>query len=139
MYIRKEAELRESVRDRYFAADLQFRIKVIGAFEASSGWLIRKRPSRETIYSCLLAPEPGATLMGKSATGVPAAKVAPDVVIAEAINFPSPPIKKISLPSARHHGWMPPPVDTCHLTPRTGNGCTKTSNRPESFVSYATQ
>jgi hypothetical protein len=104
---------------------------VIGALEASNGWLIKKRPSRETIYSCLLAPEPGATLTGKSATGVPAVKVAPDVVIVEAINFPSPPIKKISLPSGRHRGWIPPPVETCHLAVAEGNGCTTISSRPD--------
>src|SRR5438093_3167717 len=34
---------------------------------------------------------------------------------------------------------MPPPVDTCHLPLGTGNGCTTISNRPDSFVSYATQ
>ena len=36
---------------------------------ASTGWLIRKRPSRETMYCCLVAPAPGgATVTGNSGT-----------------------------------------------------------------------
>src|SRR5437867_4363822 len=36
-------------------------MSVIGVVLApSAGWLIRKRPSRVTMYSCLLAPAPGA-------------------------------------------------------------------------------
>src|SRR6202521_1215363 len=34
---------------------------------------------------------------------------------------------------------MPPVVDTCHFPPGPGNGCTTISERPDSFVSYATQ
>ena len=37
--------------------------------DASAGWLIMKRPSRETTSSCLLVPAPGASLTGNSATG----------------------------------------------------------------------
>jgi hypothetical protein len=42
------------------------------------------------------------------------------------------------LPSARHRGCAPPLVETGDLLVGFGNGCTTISNRPDSFVSYAT-
>src|SRR5262249_23152645 len=68
----------------------QFNRTVIGELvDVSTGWLIKKRPSRDTAYSCLLAPAPGTSVTGNSAAGVPAANVAAEAVTGVAINLPS--------------------------------------------------
>src|SRR5207253_3164998 len=75
---------------QFFCSGFQLRMSVMGvAVDASVGWLIRNRPSRETVYCCLLAPAPGASIARKSATGVPGTNVAPEVVTDAAISFPS--------------------------------------------------
>src|SRR5262245_55382552 len=46
---------------------------------------------------------------------------------------------KISLPSRRHRALSPPAVEIRTLPPGPGNGTTYTSDRPDSFVLYASQ
>ena len=74
-------------------------------------------------------------LVGNKVTVFPATSAAPDAAIVTAIIFESGATKYSSFPSARHRGCRPPPVDTCHLPPGTGNVCKTISKRPDSFVS----
>ena len=71
--------------------------------DVSAGWLIRKRPSRETTYCCLLNPPPGASVNENSGAGVPAANAVPAVIDA-ASSFPLGAMKQSSVPSDRHRG-----------------------------------
>jgi hypothetical protein len=54
-------------------------------------------------------------------------------------NFFSSLTKNGSLPSARHSGWWPPALDTCHRRPVEGKAWTYTSGRPFSLEAYASQ
>src|SRR5262250_3951977 len=47
--------------------------------------------------------------------------------------------KNNSLPSRRHRGCCPPPVETWYWVPGPENGATYTSQRPDSLDEYATQ
>ena len=52
-------------------------------------------------------------------------------------NLPIPACWPGSLPSRRHLGELPPPVEICHLPPDAGKLWTYTSDLPDSFELYA--
>jgi hypothetical protein len=106
--------------------------------EVSAGWLIRKRPSRETVYSCLFAPAPGTSVTGNNAIGGSGRKCrAVGDRSRHQLSFRGDEVEFLAV-------GPPSRLDTAaggHLpfAARRRKRLHAISNLPDSFVSYATQ